>query len=155
MLEGKSAGLSMDCEFYGDAVEGRLLGGNLSLLAHLCGSTWAPDYSESICILEDVGERPYALDRYLTQLLSQEGSKTLSSASAIVLGEFSRCEEANDPSQDTVAILKERLSVAGLRVGQGLPLGHGSINRAFPFGAWAWLSNEGLLLAEAATDSRG
>ena len=50
--------------------EGRLTGGNLSILASLCGTPWQMKGSGMIVFLEDVGEAPYRIDRMLTQLLS-------------------------------------------------------------------------------------
>src|SRR5919197_4079278 len=47
---------------------GRLLGGCLSVLVATLGTPHAPDTDGTILFLEDVGERPYRLDRLLTQL---------------------------------------------------------------------------------------
>ena len=43
-------------------VSGTLLGGNLSLIAKMCGSEHLPDLSGSILFLEDIGESPYRID---------------------------------------------------------------------------------------------
>ncbi len=146
MLEGKSDGRLIACETGGQRAEGRLLGGNLSLLAHLCGTRWAPDYRDAICILEDVGERPYAVDRYLTQLLSQEGGTTLSNAAGVLLGDFDRCHEASDPSQNVIEIIASRMYRTGLPCGTGLPVGHGTRNLALPFGGNGRIEEGGLRL---------
>jgi len=47
---------------------GRLMGGNLSMLAGLCGTPFAPDWKDCILVCEDVGEEPYRVDRMLAQL---------------------------------------------------------------------------------------
>ena len=47
---------------------GRLLGGNLTVLAALLGTPWLPDFSGAILFIEDIGEQPYRIDRMLTQL---------------------------------------------------------------------------------------
>ncbi len=47
---------------------GRLLGGNLSVLAALVGTPWLPDFDGAILFLEDVGEAEYRIDRMLSQL---------------------------------------------------------------------------------------
>src|SRR5207249_4492996 len=47
---------------------GRLVGGCLAVLAAVLGTPWAPDTAGTILFLEDVAERPYRLDRLLTQL---------------------------------------------------------------------------------------
>jgi muramoyltetrapeptide carboxypeptidase len=68
--------------------EGPLLGGNLAVLAALVGTPYALPTDGCVLLLEDVGERPYRIDRMLTTLrqarcLSRNGSapsKSLSSA---------------------------------------------------------------------------
>ncbi len=151
MLAGDTAGKRLPCSDVTSPKEGRLIGGNLSLLAHLCGTKWAPDWTGAIGILEDVGERPYALDRYVTQMLAQRDGKLLSDASAIILGDFDRCEEASDASQHAISILQARFHRAGMACARGLAVGHGKDNRAFPFGARAEVGPEGLRLIEPAT----
>jgi muramoyltetrapeptide carboxypeptidase len=47
---------------------GVLRGGNLSLVAALCGTPYAIDFTDAIVLLEDIGEEPYRIDRLLTQL---------------------------------------------------------------------------------------
>lgn len=47
---------------------GRLLGGNLTVLAALMGTGWLPDFTGAILFIEDIDEAPYRIDRMLTQL---------------------------------------------------------------------------------------
>jgi muramoyltetrapeptide carboxypeptidase len=47
---------------------GRLVGGNLSLLAALTGTPWQLDTRGRVLFLEDVGEASYRVDRLLLQL---------------------------------------------------------------------------------------
>ena len=47
---------------------GRLVGGNLALVAALVGTPYAPDLDGAILVLEDVNEAVYRIDRMLTQL---------------------------------------------------------------------------------------
>ena len=47
---------------------GPLLGGNLSIVAALCGTPYAADFRNSLLFLEEVDEAPYRLDRWMTQL---------------------------------------------------------------------------------------
>ncbi len=44
-------------------IEGPLVGGNLALVAHLAGTPFLPSLDGAVLLLEDVGERPYAVDR--------------------------------------------------------------------------------------------
>jgi muramoyltetrapeptide carboxypeptidase len=47
---------------------GPLLGGNLSIVAALCGTPYAADFRDALLFLEEVDEAPYRLDRWMTQL---------------------------------------------------------------------------------------
>ncbi|MDO4545443.1 MAG: LD-carboxypeptidase [Bacillota bacterium] len=69
---------------------GPLTGGNLSLLVSTLGSAYEIDTRGKILFLEDVGERPYRLDKALTAL-SLAGK--FRDCSGIILGTFTECEE--------------------------------------------------------------
>ncbi|HEY7575599.1 MAG TPA: LD-carboxypeptidase, partial [Thermoanaerobaculia bacterium] len=71
---------------------GRLVGGCLSVLVTLLGTSWAPDTDGAILFLEDVHERPFRLDRLLTQL-RQAGK--LDRVSGLVFGSMARCPEVD------------------------------------------------------------
>jgi len=72
--------------------EGRLTGGNLSLVSALMGTPYEIDTRDKILILEDVDEENYRIDRMLTQLRLAE---KLEQAAAIVLGRFTETEPAD------------------------------------------------------------
>jgi muramoyltetrapeptide carboxypeptidase len=113
-------------------LEGPLLGGNLCLLAHLVGTPWQLPLSGAILLIEDVGERPYAVDRYLTRL-GLAGA--LDGAVAAACGDFVRCEETIMTGHpDAMAVVDERLRRYRLPGLRGLPVGHGDRNLAVPFG---------------------
>lgn len=67
--------------------EGRLTGGNLSVLAALIGTPYAATLRNHLLFLEDVSEAPYRVDRMLTQLDQAAG---LNNAAGCVLGVFTR-----------------------------------------------------------------
>jgi muramoyltetrapeptide carboxypeptidase len=116
----------------GGTVDGRLSGGNLEILTRLIGTPWEIDLGASILFTEEVGERPYRVDRMLTQL---KLSGALDGVRAVALGDFTRCDEP-DGSPPTVAdVLDERLTAFELPGVAGLPLGHGERNLAVPMGA--------------------
>lgn len=105
--------------------EGRLLGGNLSLVASLVGTPWAlPMRDDAILYLEDINEDLYRVDRLLGQL-SQAG--VLQAARGFLIGSFSDAESPED-------VLKEYLLPLGKPVLCGWPAGHGTPNRALPLG---------------------
>ena len=73
---------------------GVLVGGTLTQLTALLGTPWAYVPPEGcVLFLEDVAERPYRIDRMLTQL-RQAG--VLGRAAALVFGEFPGCNEPGD-----------------------------------------------------------
>jgi muramoyltetrapeptide carboxypeptidase len=106
--------------------EGRLLGGNVALLA---GSIGTPTYAPpaGIVVLEDVGEEGYRVDRLLTQLLR---AGWFDQVTGLVVGDFSM-----DPERDLVAdVVRERLQPLGLPMVEGAAIGHEDLNLAVPLG---------------------
>ena len=70
---------------------GILLGGNLTQLLASLGTAYAFNPPAGhVLFLEEVGERPYRLDRMFTQL---QQAAVLSRASAVVIGELKSCDE--------------------------------------------------------------
>jgi muramoyltetrapeptide carboxypeptidase len=116
-------------------VQGRLLGGNLEVFSRLVGTPYLPDVGQAILFFEDLGERPYRLDRLITHL---DLAGLFGAISAVVLGDFSGCREpeptrAESPTADEVLI--ERLGRLPIPVVRGGAFGHGTRNRALPYGA--------------------
>lgn len=110
--------------------EGRLAGGNLSLLGALCGTPWAPRLDGRILVVEDVGEPAYRVDRLWTQLRL---AGCLDGVRGIVFGRFTaRPEREGEPPLDT---LLEGL-VAPLRVPVMVdaPVGHVDAQWTLPLG---------------------
>lgn len=114
-------------------VEGPLLGGSLTLLAHLCGTPYLPSLAGAILALEDVDERPYRLDRYLTQLRL---SGALEGLAGVALGYFTDCDGQGLRGLDVVREWAEGLGVPAV---DGFPFGHEDANLAIPLGARAAL----------------
>src|SRR5439155_23395808 len=74
---------------------GHLVGGNLALLAALCGTPYAPRFDGGILVVEDVGEAVYRIDRMLTQLRL---AGALDGIRGLAIGQFTQvpADEAND-----------------------------------------------------------
>jgi len=89
----------------------------------------------AVLLLEDIGERPYRLDRMLTDLLA---GGHLSRAAGIVVGQFTDCAPGPD-GRRAPDVLRERLLVLGVPVAAGFPSGHGKRNDAVVFGCRARL----------------
>jgi len=105
-------------------VEGRLLGGCLSILAAASGTPWAlrGDRSEEvILLLEDVDEPPYKIDRMLRQL---RATGAFDRVRGVVLGDFPGCSPALDSSDTLVDVMLEALSGLDLAIALGLSTGH-------------------------------
>lgn len=121
---------------------GRLLGGCLSVLNATLGTPYAPDTDGAVLFLEDVHERPYRLDRLLTQLIQ---SGKLDRVAGLVFGTMATC-----PPVDGVGPLEVvRACCATLLcpIGFGLPAGHaapndGYENLALPLGIEVMLDTE-------------
>ena len=95
-------------DLYGDSLKvqtmvpgiasGKLVGGNLSLICSTMGSVFEIQTVGSILFIEDVGEAPYRIDRYLSEL---KLAGKLDLVNGIIIGRFSRREtEAPDRSTD-------------------------------------------------------
>jgi muramoyltetrapeptide carboxypeptidase len=112
-----------------------------------------PDLSGAILLLEDVGERPYRLDRMWTHLRL---AGVFQKVSGIALGEFTLCEEKSEPwsSHD---ILLELARETGLPCAAGFPIGHGDVNKPVPLGVQVRLDATGRTLSflESAVRARG
>ncbi len=109
--------------------EGRLVGGNLSLVASLIGTPWALDVRDTILVLEDISEAPYRIDRLFLQLRL---SGVLQQAAGFLIGHFTSAES---PSR----VLGEYLAGLGKPVLSGWPLGHDEPNWLLPLGVQARL----------------
>lgn len=85
-------------------VTGKILGGNLSVIAALAGTSYLPSFKNSILTLEDIEERPYRIDRMLQQL---KLGGLLNELSGVLLGDFSTCvPEKDKPSLKLEEIFK-------------------------------------------------
>jgi muramoyltetrapeptide carboxypeptidase len=111
--------------------EGPLLGGNLMVLSSLVGTPFLPSFAGAVLLLEDVGERPYRLDRTWTQLAL---AGVLEGVAGVVLGDFTDCEVAG-ASYTSAQVLDELASALGVPCAAGFPVGHGPLNAAVPLGA--------------------
>jgi muramoyltetrapeptide carboxypeptidase len=105
----------------GGEVSGRLFGGTLTLLLASLGTPFAfspPD--GHILFLDEVGERPYRLDRMVTQLRQ---SGVLARAAGVVIGELPQCDEPNS-DLTARAVVADLFSDFPGPVLLGFPSGH-------------------------------
>jgi muramoyltetrapeptide carboxypeptidase len=112
---------------------GPLLGGNLEVFSRLLGTELLPDLDGAILFLEEVGERPYRVDRLLCHL---ELAGVFARVAGVVVGDLVACTEPADSrvaSPSAVEVVRERLSRLPIPVALGAPVGHGDRNRALPY----------------------
>ena len=120
---------------------GQLWGGNLSLLAAVAGTDYAPPVEGNLLFIEEIGEKPYRIDRMLTQLRQ---AWKLERAAGIVLGQFNDCEpDKGDRSLSLRETLTGQLADLGVPVAYGMPIGHIKDMCTLPVGARARFSAVG------------
>lgn len=124
--------------FAGGRARGRLIGGNLSLMATLIGTPFEPDYRGKILFLEDVSEAPYRVDRMLTQLWL---AGKLQQVAGIVFGKFTDAD-ASGNTFSMEHVLRERTAALGVPVVRGLMIGHVKDQTTVPVGAMAELDGD-------------
>jgi len=111
--------------------EGVLDGGCLLIFVEALGTAYAPQASDGILFLEDVGTKPYQWDR---QLLHLKYAGYLDKAKGIVLGDMTQCAAAEEQELLEQAILHSLREFAG-PVAIGLRSGHvGAGNVTLPLG---------------------
>ncbi len=135
----------------GGEVSGPLLGGTLTQLVASLGTPFAFDPPAGhILFLDEVGERPYRLDRMLTQL---KFAGVLARAAAVVLNALPRCDEPGGAptARDTVRAALEGFPGPVLF---GMPSGHADGEAVtLPFGVRTRVltgARPGLIVEEAA-----
>jgi muramoyltetrapeptide carboxypeptidase len=121
----------------GGRATGRLAGGNLALVASLCGTPWAPDFRDALVVLEDIGEATYRLDRMLTQLRL---AGAFDGCVGLVIGHFTDCPDTSeDGSRPLTALVQEVADQLQVPTLLGVPIGHIAEQWTLPFGAPATL----------------
>jgi muramoyltetrapeptide carboxypeptidase len=101
---------------------GRILGGNLSVLAGIIGSRYVPDFDDAILFLEDVGEDLYRIDRMLTTL---KLAGVLDGISGFVFGECTDCEPGEGYGSLTLReILEDAIAPLKVPAWHGAMIGH-------------------------------
>ncbi len=124
-------GMAPQC-FAPGRCEGRLVGGNLSLIAALCGTPYQLDTEGKVLLLEDVGEHIYRLDGMLTQL---RHAGLFEKCVGVVLGGFTKCtEEYVDYALHLDDVIRDIIVPAGKPVLGNLSIGHTPVKITVPLG---------------------
>ena len=146
-----SCGVAPDARVLrGGRALGTLAGGNLALLASLCGTPFAPDLRGAIVVLEDINEAVYRVDRMLRQLLL---AGALDGCVAIAFGHCTACaEESDDGARTLDEVVGEIADVLGVPCLAGIPVGHIEEQWTLPLGATAELDADARRLTVIAPD---
>lgn len=111
---------------------GELIGGNLSLVAHLVGSRSSFTTKGRILFLEDVGEYIYNIDRMMIQL---KRSGMLQSLAGLVIGGFTDMKDTTIPfGKDVYSLIHEHLAEYKYPVCFDFPVSHDKNNYALKVG---------------------
>ena len=106
-------------------VRGKLIGGNLSVLIGLRGSSYDLNYGNAILFIEDVGEKPYQIDRMIQNLRL---GGILGKISGLIVGQFSECEEDPFMMQSMHEIILSAVNEYDYPVCFNFPAGHVDYN---------------------------
>jgi len=150
---GRRSGGERDTRIYRLApgkAKGRLVGGNISVLAPLFGTPYEPPLAGRILFLEEVEEDPYRIDRWLTGFVL---TGKLSTLAGVALGKFAGCRPGPTRPGNGLGtwtwqeICADRIGKLGIPVVAGFSFGHVPENATLPVGAMAELDAEAGTLA--------
>lgn len=116
--------------------QGRITGGNLSLITGLLGTPYEIDTRGAILCVEDVGEDPYRIDRMFTQLRL---AGKLNGIAGLVWGECHNCNPKTTPPYEMSEVYARFLSPLKCPVLTGLQFGHTDDQFVLPYGLMASL----------------
>jgi len=109
--------------------EAQMMGGCLSMLVTTLATPYEIDTKGMLLFLEDVGEKPYRIERMLTHL---KMAGKLDGLAGVLLGDFAGCE--GDGPRDVRQVVGEIFAAAPYPVMMGFTAGHGEDNLTLPFG---------------------
>jgi len=111
---------------------GRLVGGNLTLIASTLGTPYEIDTEGNILVIEDVLKDTYQLDRLFTQL-KQAGK--FSKLRGILIGDFKGCEPKRTGDQTLDDLVLDHLLPLNVPIIGNLGIGHCTPMSTLPLGA--------------------
>jgi muramoyltetrapeptide carboxypeptidase len=117
---------------------GRLLGGNLSLIVALAGSTYLPSFKNSLLFIEEIEEESYRFDRMMNQLRI---TNILKDTAGVIMGELTdvKASDSSKPHLTAEQVMDDYLSGLKKPVVTGLVYGHVPRKLTIPLGIKATL----------------
>ena len=113
-------------------VKGRLIGGNLSLLAHLVGTASDINTKNKILFIEDIGEYIYNVDRMMYQL---KRSGKLDKLAGLIVGKFSDMKDTERPfGQTAEEVIRDIVKEYDYPICFNFPVSHEKENYALKIG---------------------
>lgn len=108
---------------------GKLVGGNLSVLAAMAGSAYLPSWENTILFVEEIKEEVYRVDRLLMQL---KLAGILDQIAGFIFGQCTDCDRLTRESTEkdgqaslTLAqVLKDHIQPLGIPAWSGAMIGH-------------------------------
>lgn len=148
LLSGDRSGwnLSASTIIQPGTAEGEIVGGCLSILVSMLGTPYAVETDGRLLFIEDVNEKPYRIDRMLTQL-RQAGK--LNGVAGVIFGEMAGCVSGPGESVTVCDVIRDSFASAKYPVVFGLSSGHGRGATTLPLGIRARLAGERLALLES------
>jgi len=112
--------------------EGEIVGGNLSLVTATMGTDYEIDTKGKVLFLEEIGEKPYNIDRMLTQLAL---AGKLQESRGIILGDWKNCEGSRDKNNlSLMEVFQEIIVPLQKPTIYNLQVGHSNPNITLPLG---------------------
>ena len=119
---------------------GRLIGGNLTLVASMVGTKWGADLNDKLLFIEDVGEAPYRIDRMLIQL---NQASNIGSAKGVAIGIFTGANKPEDELSLSVdEMLDDNTKDLTIPASYGFSFGHIRNQFTLPLGIKAEMDAE-------------
>ncbi len=114
-------------------VEGKIIGGNLTVLTALAGSPYLPDFKDKILFLEDIQEQPYKIDRMFSTLKLMGA---LDKISGFIFGQCTQCQPSDGYGSLTIEqILDDYILPLNIPAYYGAMIGHIPKQFIIPIGA--------------------
>ena len=143
LLQGGSISPLAGNSWHPGSVTAPIVGGNLAMLAALCGTPHQLDARGKILLIEEVGEAPYRIDRMLTQL---QAAGCFEGVAGVAFGSFTDCRVPSTHDYTITEILVETTEKLAVPVIGNIPIGHGPQNFAFIWGQTATITKDMLSL---------
>jgi muramoyltetrapeptide carboxypeptidase len=124
---------------------GKIIGGNLSVMCGMRGTHFDIDPQGKILFIEDVGEKPYQIDRYIWNL---RVGGVFEQLAGLIVGQFTEYEEDEEMKATVYEGIADAVSEYDYPVVFGFPVGHIDQSLSIPLGVETTMSvdENGVLL---------